>query len=139
MKLSKLLSVIVLLIGAIGIALYVFMVKTDNQSYIDLLINLTKILLLGGVILAFLGWLKDIFSSKESLKYTLISLGFLLVVFFIAYLKADNHPYKLGNMEYSASVSKWADTGLWMFYILALIALALMFFSWINDFFKSSN
>ena len=139
MKSTKILSVVVLLVGAIGFLLYWMMVKSDNQSYIDAMLNLTKILLYAGIALALIGWLKDIFSSKKSLTYTLISLGFLFVVFLIAYFKADKHPYKLGNMEYSASVSTWADTGLWMFYILALIALGLMFFSWISDFFKSSE
>ncbi len=139
MKSTKFLSVAVLVVGAIGFLLYWLMVKSDNQSYIDAMLNLTKILLLAGVALALIGWVKDIFSSKESLKRSIISLGFLFVVFLIAYLKADKHPYKLGNTEYSASVSTWADTGLWMFYILALIALGLMFFSWISDFFKSSE
>ncbi len=141
MKLSKIVSLIVVLIGIVSFGAYYMMIRNLDadtaDQYIDALINLAKILLYVAAIAAAIGFIMDIFSSKRSLKYTLISFVIFGAIVFMAYLKASHEPYKLGDTVYSASVSTWVDTGLWTFYYLTIIALVSMIFTWIADYFRS--
>jgi len=144
MKSSKIISTIVLLIGVISFVFYWYMIKLGGDTdaanpYIDKLIGLTKVLLYVAVIAAVVGFILDIFESKKSAIYMLISFAVLGVIFLIAYSKATFKPYTLNDHVYSASVSGWSDAGLWMFYILAFIALALMLFTWIVDFVRGQD
>ncbi len=138
MKSSKILSFFVVLLGVVSFILYYFIAKNGDEAdtQINILLNITTFLLYATAILAILGLVIDVVSSKKSLKYTLTALAGFVVVILIAMSMASNQPYELGGNVYSASVSKWSDTGLWTFYLLAIIALVLMFFSWIADFFK---
>ncbi len=139
MKVNKLISILIVILALVSFGLYyVVATKDDAGGAIDTLINLTKILLYFTAIAAIIGLIKDIFSSKKALKYTLMGLGGFAAVIFIASMLADKSPYQLGDTTYSASTSFWTDTGLWTFYLLAIIALILMLFSWITDFFKTS-
>jgi len=141
MKLSKIISFIVVLIGVVSFVLYWMMVKNLDSdaadTYINGLINISKILLYIAAIAAAIGFIMDIFSSKRSLKYTLISFVIFAFIVFMAYLKASHEPYKLGDTVYSASTSAWVDTGLWTLYYLTIIALIAMIFTWIADYFRS--
>ncbi len=144
MKSNKIVSTIVLLIGLISFVWYWYMIKAGDDAtaasgYINKLIGLTKVLLYVGVIAAAIGFILDIFESKKSAIYMLISFAVLGVIFLIAYSKAAFKPYTLNDHVYSASVSGWSDAGLWMFYILAFIALALMLFTWIMDFVRGQD
>ena len=125
-SLSTLTKLVVFLIALVAALIYVLILRTENQVYIDYSILLTKFLLYVMAILALVVWIKDIFSSKKSLIYTLVSLGVFLFIVLIAYLSASNEPYKLGDKVFSASVSKWADTGLYTFYILFGISVLLL-------------
>jgi len=137
-NLGKILSILIILLAVVSGVLYYQIAKNgvDADKQIDTIINLTTWLLYITAILAVIGWILDIFSSKRSLVYTLISLAFLGLIVFFAYIMASGEPYKLGDMVYSGSVSKWVDTGLWTFYFLAIIAVVLMMFSWIYDYIK---
>ena len=139
MKLNKLVSTLILLVAIVSFILY-YIVATneDADSTIDTMLNLTKFLLVLAAFLSVAGLFIDIFSSKKSLKYTLLGLGGFILVILIASMMGSGEPYKLGDTVYSASTSSWVDTGLWTFYLLAVIALGLMLFSWITDFFKTS-
>jgi MFS family permease len=141
MKINKIVSILIVLLAVVSFVLYYQIVQKGHEqanSQLDAILNLTLALLYITAGLAVLGWFVDIFSDKKAFKYTMISLtGFGLVVA-LAYFKADGGEYHLGDIAVSASTSKWVDTGLWTFYFLAVIALAMMLFSWISDFFKSS-
>ena len=137
-NISKILSILIIILAVISGVLYYKIAQNgiDADKQIDAIINLTKWLLYLTAFLAVIGWILDIFSSKKSLIYTLISLAFLGLIVFFAYLMASGEPYKLGDTVYSGKVSQWVDTGLWTFYFLAIIAVILMMFSWIYDYIK---
>jgi hypothetical protein len=139
MKLNKIVSIVILILAIASFFLY-YTIATDKDANgaIDTMLNLTKFLLVLTAFFAIAGLIIDIFSSKKSLKYTLIGLGGFALVILIASMMGSDEPYKLGDTVYSASTSSWVDTGLWTFYLLGIIALGLMIFSWISDFFKTS-
>lgn len=71
--------------------------------------------------------IKGIFSGN--IKNTLISVGAFLLIVIISYLLADGTPMQMREISLSASGSKWVDTGLYVFYIMAALAIASMIFS----------
>ncbi|MAW93608.1 MULTISPECIES: hypothetical protein [unclassified Leeuwenhoekiella] len=74
--------------------------------------------------------LKNLFSSGSSLKSTLIGLGAFLAVVVISYVLASGEEVAMRDGEVlSASASRWVEAGIYMFYILALIAIGAMVFS----------
>lgn len=72
--------------------------------------------------------LKKLLSGN--IKKTLISIATFIVIILIAYLLADGveTPLREGGML-SANGSKWVGTGLYTFYILAIVAIFSMIFS----------
>jgi len=133
---------LVVIVGIIAFALYYLMLKNvdakEANTYIDSMINLTKILFYIAAIATVIGFILDIFESKKSLLYTLAAFAVFGIIVLLAYMKASHEPYHLNeNVVYSASTSTWVDTGLWTFYYLVIIALISMLFTWVSDFFRS--
>jgi len=137
-NISKIISFLVIILAVISGVLYYYIAKYDVEAdkQIDAILNLTTWLLYIAAFLAVLGWIIDIFSNKRSLVYTLISFAGFGIIVLIAYMMAKDAPYQLGDTVYPANISKWVDTGLWTFYLLAIIAVVLMLFSWIYDYIK---
>ena len=82
------------------------------------------------VIVTVLFSLLSLASSPEKLKKSLVFIGCFLLVTGIAYALSSGveTPMKDGEML-SASGSRWVETGLRMFYILATLAVLSMVFS----------
>ena len=94
------------------------------------LVSLAIAILSITVIVTLLFSLLSLASSPEKLKKSLIFIGCFLVVTGIAYATSTGveTPMKDGEML-SASGSRWVETGLRMFYILATLAVLSMVFS----------
>ena len=94
------------------------------------LVSLAIAILSITVIVTVLFSLLSLASSPEKLKKSLIFIGCFLVVTGIAYATSSGveTPMKDGEML-SASGSRWVETGLRMFYILATLAVLSMVFS----------
>ena len=94
------------------------------------LVSLAIAILSITVIVTLLFSLLSLASSPEKLKKSLIFIGCFLVVTGIAYATSSGveTPMKDGEML-SASGSRWVETGLRMFYILASLAVLSMVFS----------
>jgi len=137
-NLSKILSFLVIAVGVVSIFLYYQVAKygLDADKQITTLIKMTTWMIFIAAALALIGLIIDIFSDKRTLVYTLISFAGFGVIVLIAYMMASDAPYQLGDTVYSGTVSKWVDTGLWTFYLLAILAVFLMLFSWIYDYIK---
>ena len=75
---------------------------------------------------------KNLASRKGELKKTFISLGAFFGVILIAFIFADNTPVTVAGEEFSSTTSKMVSTGLITFYIVAVIAVGLMFFTGYN-------
>jgi len=94
------------------------------------LVSLAIAILLITVIVTVLFSLLSLASSPEKLKKSLVFIGCFLLVTGIAYAISSGveTPMKDGEML-SASGSRWVETGLRMFYILATLAVLSMVFS----------
>ena len=94
------------------------------------LVSLAIAILSITVIVTILFSLLSLASSPEKLKKSLVFIGFFLLVTGIAYAISSGveTPMKDGEML-SASGSRWVETGLRMFYILATLAVLSMVFS----------
>ena len=94
------------------------------------LVSLAIAILSITVIVTVLFSLLSLASSPEKLKKSLVFIGCFLLVTGIAYALSSGveTPMKDGEML-SASGSRWVETGLRMFYILATLAVLSMVFS----------
>ena len=94
------------------------------------LVSLAIAILSITVIVTVLFSLLSLASSAEKLKKSLVFIGCFLLITGIAYAISSGveTPMKDGEML-SASGSRWVETGLRMFYILATLAVLSMVFS----------
>jgi hypothetical protein len=94
------------------------------------LVSLAIAILSITVIVTVLFSLLSLASSPEKLKKSLVFIGCFLLITGIAYAISSGveTPMKDGEML-SASGSRWVETGLRMFYILATLAVLSMLFS----------
>lgn len=133
MGLHKVFKIIALIFGIVGVAFFVNLLVTGNETIeatgegVDGFMYLTYFILAVTVLIVLLFVLKGIFAGN--IKKTLfVLLGFVAIIA-IAYGLADNvvDPNYLRDGEsLSESASKWVGTGLYAFYIMALLAVAAM-------------
>jgi hypothetical protein len=82
--------------------------------------------------------LAQLFTHKDTLKKTLISLGVFILVIAISYALSEGTAVtKDGVQIVSESGSKWVGTGLRTFYILAAIAIGSMIYSGVQKLIKN--
>ena len=134
----KILKIVLAVIGVLGIVFLARIVSTGDEevkalaaagdtSLIEPMAWIAYLVL--GVIIALVlvFILLNLFSNGATLKKTLMSVGAFAVVAIIAYVMANGveTPMQDGKML-SASGSRWVGTGLWMFYLLAIISVVVM-------------
>lgn len=114
---------------AVIAAVMAIMLMFGNNSPMDSMIYFGYLFLIIGLAVIVFFSITNTFSSSEILKRTLFILGLFLVVLIVSYVIATGEAViKNGVQIVSESASKWIDTGLIAFYILAIIsALALVF------------
>ncbi|RDK88277.1 hypothetical protein [Marinirhabdus gelatinilytica] len=128
MALHKIFKIIGIVLGLLGVV-FMAMLLTGNESAQDYLIYIGYIVFAVTLVMVVLFVLKGVFQGD--IKKTLISLGVFLAIILVSYVLADNTPMQLpddGGMT-SETGSKWVGTGLYTFYILAVVAVGLMVFS----------
>lgn len=129
MGLHKVFKIIALLLALAGIVSLVMVLV--NGSGLDAQMYVAYIILALTLLLVLVYVLKGIFSGN--LKKTLMSIGAFLLVIIIAYVLADGTSVEMRDGEMlSESGSKWVGTGLYTFYILAIMAIGAMIFSGIK-------
>jgi len=131
--LSLIQKIIVIVIAVIAAFFYINIMKNPEEAggSIDGMLRFTYFILVLTLIGAALVWLKDILSNPKKLMQTLIFVGlFALVVLVAKYMLASNQPVDFSSkLHIDANTSNWVDTGLYTFYILAAVAILLMFLS----------
>lgn len=132
----KILKYLAYALGAIGAILLLRLLFSDIEAVEnsgDLQASLvTPFLYLGYVVIIFAIVLVAIFVLKGlfsgNIKNTLISIGSFLVIVVIAYVFTSGEEIQLGDGEVvSASASHWISTGLVIFYVLIIAAVAAVF------------
>lgn len=128
MGLHKIFKIVGIVLGLLGVV-FMAMLLAGNESSMDWLIYTGYIVLAVIVVMVLLFVLKGVFEGD--IKKTLMSVGVFLAIIIVSYVLADSTPMQLpddGGMT-SESGSKWVGTGLYTFYILAIVAVGLMVFS----------
>lgn len=152
MKISKILSYVVLGVGVLGFVLWYLMsssisrlmdengVSEARELPLDIaapsvspLYNLTLVVFVVTIVAILIAVFSSMAKNPKGLKNTLIGLVLFAVVTAIGYVLSTGveTPMKDGEVL-SVSGSKWVGTGLYVFYILAAVAVGLMFLSGIK-------
>ncbi len=137
MALHKILKIVALLLSVAGIIFLAMIIAkgdaevTATGEGIDGFLYVAYITLAITIIFVLVFVLKGIFTGN--LKSTLLSVGVFLLIVVISYVLADGTPMQMrGGETLSASGAKWVDTGLYVFYIMAVLAIGSMIFSGIK-------
>ncbi len=137
MALHKILRIVVLILSLAGIALLAT-ILTGNEGTISLYMYIAYIVLGVAIVITLLFSLTQLFTHKESLKKTLLSIGIFIIIIAISYVLSEGSAVVKGGEEIvSANGSKWVGTGLRTFYILAAIAVGSMIFSGVQKLIKN--
>lgn len=152
MKISKILSYVVLGVGILGGLLWYLMSSSIStlmdengvsearelpldivESSVTPLYSLTLVVFVITILATLIAVFSTLAKNPGGLKNTAIGIVAFLVILAIGYVFASGveTPLKDGEML-SASGSKWVGTGLYTFYVLAAIAVGLMFLSGIR-------
>ncbi|MEW7288955.1 hypothetical protein [Aquimarina sp. 2304DJ70-9] len=152
MKISKILSYIVLGVGVLGAILWYVMsssignLMAENgvsearelplelaESSVTPLYSLTLVIFVITIIATLIAVFSTLAKNPAGLKNAAIGIVVFIVILGIGFVLADGveTPLKDGKIL-SASGSKWVGTGLYAFYVLAAAAVGLMFLSGIK-------
>ncbi len=129
-KVTKIAALIIAILSLVFLALVMANGEGDNESWISGLIYLSYVILLACVAIVLIYVFKNLFSNKETLKRTLITLGLFGAVLLVSYILADGSDVYNVKKELlvSGGSSKLVSTGLNMTYILGLISVGSLFF-----------
>ena len=148
MKLQNIVNIVSALLGIIGVIFLLRIMGTGdeqieidasqgNYSLVTPIIELARIVLFLTIFVTLIFSLRGLFSNKEKLKKASISIGFFLLIIFIAYMVSTGveTPMKDGKIL-SENGSRWVGAGILVFYILFIIAIGLMFLSGLRKMLK---
>lgn len=133
-KVTKIAAIIVAVLSLIFLGGLLATSDSDDNSWINPLIYLSYVILLACVAVVLIYVFKNLFSNKENLKKTLITIGLFLAVALISFILADGTEVKSVTNEViaSESTSKWVSTGILLTIFLALIAQGCVVWAWLN-------
>jgi len=140
-KIFKIIAIILALLGVVFMALILIkgneVVKATGEG-LDGYMYIAYIILGITLLLTIIFSITQLFTHKEALKKTLISVGLFVLIIAISYFLASGEAVsKAGEEVVSARGAKWVDTGLRVFYILAFIAIGSMIYSGVRKLIKS--
>lgn len=136
MALHKILKIVALLLSIAGIIFLAMIIAkgdtavTETGEGVDGFLYVAYITFAITLIFVLFFVVKGIFEGN--IKSTLLSVGAFLLIVVISYVLADGDPMQVGEEVLSASGSKWVGTGLYTFYIMAILAVGAMVFSGIK-------
>lgn len=132
MNLNNVARLVVIALSVLAIVFLATIMMSDapDGGMISPIIYVAYVMLAIAIVFVVYYMIKGLMAKKGDLKKTFISLGAFIGVFVVAFVFADGTavPLKDGG-EVSAFASKMVSTGLNAFYILALVAIVLMFFT----------
>lgn len=129
-KVTKIAALVIAVLSLVFIALIMSSSDAVNSSWISPLIYLSYVILFACVAVVLIYVFKNLFSNKETLKRTLITIGILLGVLLLSFILADGSDVLSVKKELlaSGSTSKLVSTGLNMSYILGFVSIGSLFF-----------
>jgi hypothetical protein len=137
MGLHKILKIVALILSIAGIVFLAMIVSKGDDAVratgegLDGFLYVAYIIFTLILLMVIIFVLKGIFEGN--IKKTLLSVGAFLAIVLISYVLADGAEVQMRDGEIlSASGSKWVSTGLYVFYIMAVLAIGSMVFSGIT-------
>ncbi|WP_445717094.1 hypothetical protein [Flavobacterium sp.] len=134
-KVTKIAAIVISILSIVALGGLMATSDSEDNSWISPLIYLSYVILLACIVVVLIYIFKNLFSNKENLKKTLISVGIFLGVVLISFILADGTEVKSPSSNEilaSESTSKWVSTGLYTFYLLAVAAIGTMFWTGFN-------
>ena len=141
MNFQKIVKIISGLLGVLGIVFLFRIIGAGDEEIkmaasigdfgkVSPLISIAQLILIISIAATLIFSLLNLFGDTQKLKKALISVGFLVVVVGVAFALSSGveTPLKDGEVL-SASGARWVETGIRVFYSLALIAIGAMAFS----------
>lgn|SRR5690554_1540728 len=131
MALHKILKIIALLLSVAGVIFLAMIIGKGDEAVaatgegVDGFLYVAYITFAITILFVLVFVIKGLLSGN--IKNTLISVGAFALIVVVSYVLADGTPMQLREGDtLSASGSKWVDTGLYVFYILAVLAIGAM-------------
>ena len=142
-------KILTILVGIVGVIAMIFLIRIigvgdeaikagESGGMVNTFMYIAYFILIVTLALVVVFTLKNVFSNTATLKSTLMGVGAFLLLALICYFAlADGveTPLRDGKML-SASGSKMVGAGLWMFYLLTIIAIGTMLFTGIKKMIK---
>lgn len=134
MNLNKLTKILVIVASLLAVVFWTTIAFSSEEDggMITPMIYVAFVVLAVAVVLVLLYTFKNLAAKKGELKKTFISVGAFLGVILVAFILADSTPVTVGGEEFSSTTSRLVSTGLNTFYIVAIAAIVLMFFTGYN-------
>jgi len=135
---SKIVKIVLVVLGVLSAILWYQLPSRDvpaseaaDSGAMNMMFIITYILLAFAVVVSLVFTLKNLFANPKSLKKTLMVIGGFVVVVLISYVLASGTDVSIEEMagrgiETSESTIRRIGTGLNMFFLLVLIAVAAM-------------
>ena len=134
-KVTKIAAIVISILSLVALGGLMATSDSEDNSWIPPLIYLSYIILFACIVVVLIYIFKNLFSNKENLKKTLISIGVFFGLVLISFISADGTEVKSPSSNEilaSESTSKWVSTGLNTFYLLAVAAIGTMFWTGFN-------
>lgn len=132
----KIIKIILVALSVIGLILWVMLAKesevTSGNGSMNFMFIITFILLAIAVLASLFFGLKNVFSTPEGLKRTLMGVGGLVVIAILSYVFASGTDINIADMERKTGILtdegtvKMIGASLNMFFILTLVAVGAM-------------
>ena len=144
MNFQKIVKIVAGLLGILGVVFLLRIIGAGDEEIkmaaamgafgtVSPLISIAQIILVISIAATVIFSLLNLFGDSQKLKKALISVGFLAVVVGLAFALSTGveTPLKDGEVL-SASGARWVETGIRVFYYLAVIAIGAMGYSGIK-------
>jgi Flp pilus assembly protein protease CpaA len=145
MNFQKIVKIAAALLGVLGVVFLFRIIGAGDEEIkmeaamgdfgtVSPLISIAQIILMISIAATVIFSLLNLFADSQKLKKALISVGFLAVVVGLAFALSSGveTPLKDGEVL-SASGARWVETGIRVFYYLAIFAIGAMGYSGIKS------
>jgi hypothetical protein len=136
-KILKIVAIVISLLAAVWLVRIVLAGDNAIADSVDLqsslvtpFIYIAYVIFAVALVFVLVFVIKNLFSNPAGLKSTLIGIAAFAAVIVISYVLASGKETPLKDGEVlSEAASKWVETGIYAFYIMAIIAIGAMVFS----------
>ena len=138
MNFQKIVKIVAGIFGVLGVVFLLRIMSTGDEEIkmaasmgdygtVSPLISIAQIILIIAIAATVIFSLITLFGDKEKLKKAVVSISFLVAVVGLAFALSSGEETALKDGEVlSASGARWVETGIRVFYYLAVIAIGAM-------------